>query len=372
MTRHRVVIDASNVFGGGGAQAAASFVDELHGMRESTEHVRRYPWLEDVDVRVSSAVLDNLHRPRTTYVRSERAPRPWSRRRTGGDFADVVFEVFGPVYRAIPGRRRITGFADGTSVLPEHANARGARARTRLAVRSRVSRFCFRRADRLVVESPFMAGVLARRWGWSPASITTVPNVLNSGFVRSLDLPAAPEVPQDVPTFCYITRAYPHKNLEVLGPAAEHLRRRWDVDVKWVLTLTAAEFAALSTSTRRASINVGPVAVDQLGSIYRACTGTVFTSLLETFSVTPLEAMAAGSSLVASDRDFVRDVAGEAAFYVDPLSPESVAAGVNAVLEDADRRARRQEFGLRTMERWPDARARAVAYADLIDAELHT
>jgi glycosyltransferase involved in cell wall biosynthesis len=370
MTGPQVMVDAANIVAGGGVQVAASLLDELVQMRSRPDQVDRYAWLQQLQAQASPLVVDNLNcEEALEWVSVEERPTPWSRRRSVGGI-DLVLEVFGPVYRAIPARRRITGFADGTSLLPEYAGVSGARASAKRTLRSRLSRRCFARADRIVVESPAVVGALRDRWGRDPAEVSVIPNTLNRVFAADATGPRRPDIPQDVATLCYVTRAYPHKNLGVLGSAAQILRTRWGIEVRYVLTLTAAEFSRLDQLTRVCSVNLGPLPIGQIPAVYRSCTGTVFTSLLESFSVSPLEAMACGSSLVASDRDFVRDVAGEAAFYVDPLSPISVAEGIRNMLQNGAERERRREIGFRKIERWPDAQARARAYAELVNAEL--
>jgi glycosyltransferase involved in cell wall biosynthesis len=369
MTPPRVVVDAGNVVRGGGIQVASSFLDEICRLRLEAEPGRTWPWLATAELRVSPEVLANMRHPdaRRTVVVDQRT-RPWSRKRPVAP-ADVVFEVFGPVYRSVPARRRITGFADATSLFPEYAAVEGPCSRTRLALRRRLSRWTFSRADTLVCESASIRDSLAERWGWPVERVHVVPNVLNGAFTApdiERDLPALDRIPRDRATFCYVTRAYPHKNLDVLGAAGDVLRTRHGVDVRFVVTLTDQELSQLSPSTRRQAVNLGPLEISHVPAVYRRCTGTVFTSLLECFSATPLEAMALGSPLVASDRGFVRDVAGDAARYVEPTSPDSVASGLLDVLQDERGRERRRNVGLVRIGGWPDAQDRTYEYLRII------
>ena len=127
---------------------------------------------------------------------------------------------------------------------------------------------------------------------------------------------------------------------------------------------------ALPADVRELSANVGPLRVGQLPALYRAADATIFPSLLESQSVTPLEALATSCPLAASDRPFVRSVVGEAAWYVDPHDPVSAAGAVQGLLTDRPERERRRRLGLDLMASWPTATDRAAAYLDLVSEEL--
>jgi glycosyltransferase involved in cell wall biosynthesis len=279
---------------------------------------------------------------------------------------DASFLLFGPDYGAPRARRRILGFADGTSLFPELARTSGRFTR----IRTRASRASFRRADLVVVEAPHVADELAVRWGLSRDRLRVVPNALNGVFADPASW-APVDLPDDgLPKLCFPTRSHPHKNLAVLGAAADRLRASYDLDVRFVLTLTGTEWYALDEGTRRACVNVGPVTVSQLPTLYRACQGAVFPSLLESFSVTPLEALATGTPLVASDRRFVRDLTQDAAWYFEPTRPDTLAEAVAQMLTSPDRRRALTEAGLEIATGWPSAHDRAVAYLRLVAEQL--
>lgn len=367
----RVLIDTSNLRAGGGLQVGSSLVDELAVL--ARDGLAPWSWFGSLKVEASKEVVENcvqdLSRLDVDVVVGtplRRLSRGPTRRKY-----DVSFTVFGPEYSFRRARRRIVGFADVTSLRPEFAQT-GASLGTRVrhAVRRRASRFLFRRADCLVVEAGHVADDLAERWGVSAGQVSIVPNVVNGAFAKR---PPRLELPEtSLATFCYPTRAYPHKNLGVLGAAAAYLKEASGAEVRFVLTLTPEEWRALSPETRLCSFNVGPLRVAQMPALYRACTGTVFPSLNECFSVTPLEALACRSPLVGSDRPFVREIAGPAARYFDPASPRSLAEAISDVLTDTLATQRRRDVGERIVAAWPDSADRARAYLDLIDEELRS
>ena len=72
---------------------------------------------------------------------------------------------------------------------------------------------------------------------------------------------------------------------------------------------------------------------DELVRLYRTAAALVFPSLYEGFGQPPLEAMACGCPVVAARAGALPEVCGDAARYVDPVSPESIAEGVADVLD---------------------------------------
>ncbi|MFH1148745.1 MAG: glycosyltransferase family 1 protein [Pseudomonadota bacterium] len=73
---------------------------------------------------------------------------------------------------------------------------------------------------------------------------------------------------------------------------------------------------------------------DSLAGLYRNAACFVYPSRYEGFGLPPLEAMACGCPVVVSNVTSLPEVCGEAAYYIDPLSVESIADGMHQVLTD--------------------------------------
>lgn len=81
---------------------------------------------------------------------------------------------------------------------------------------------------------------------------------------------------------------------------------------------------------------VMPGWVDEVDLPYLISGARIFTfpSFYEGFGIPILEAMACGTPVVCSDIPALREVAGEAAYFIDPYSVENIAEGINRVLSD--------------------------------------
>ncbi len=72
----------------------------------------------------------------------------------------------------------------------------------------------------------------------------------------------------------------------------------------------------------------------------------VFPSLYEGFGLPPIEAMACGCPVIASNTSSIPEVCGNAAIYIDPYNHNSIAEGITELIEDCKLRERMIELGL--------------------------
>jgi glycosyltransferase involved in cell wall biosynthesis len=71
-----------------------------------------------------------------------------------------------------------------------------------------------------------------------------------------------------------------------------------------------------------------------LPAIYNCASLLVFPSLYEGFGLPPLEAMACGCPVVASNIASITEICGDAVSYVDPNDIENIADGMRNLLTD--------------------------------------
>ena len=82
-----------------------------------------------------------------------------------------------------------------------------------------------------------------------------------------------------------------------------------------------------------------------LASYYRQATCLLFASLYESSGLPPIEAMACGCPVVASNIPALRERCGDAAIYCDPQDVQSIAAETERVMDDVALRRSLQELG---------------------------
>lgn len=172
---------------------------------------------------------------------------------------------------------------------------------------------------------------------------------------------AAPWIPPHRPTpyLLYVGDDEPRKNLGVL--LAAYARYRFGAASPLGLVL-AGSARAVAAGAR---IEPHP-APERLAALYRGAVALVHPSLYEGFGLTVLEAMSAGTPVIAARSPGVLEVCGDAARYADAGDPASFAA---AITEIADMPALREDLAQRGTRRSADfswaasARAHLAAYA---------
>lgn len=78
---------------------------------------------------------------------------------------------------------------------------------------------------------------------------------------------------------------------------------------------------------------------------YRNAACFVFPSFYESSGLPPIEAMACGCPVIASDIPALRERCGDAAIYCDPHNADSIASALERVMADGDLRTRLRALG---------------------------
>jgi glycosyltransferase involved in cell wall biosynthesis len=97
---------------------------------------------------------------------------------------------------------------------------------------------------------------------------------------------------------------------------------------------------------------VGSVPEKEKPALYSGATLFVFPSLYEGFGLPPLEAMACGTAVIASDRSSLPEIGGEGALLVDPDDVHGLARAMTSLMEDERRRRELAAKGLKQAQRF--------------------
>jgi glycosyltransferase involved in cell wall biosynthesis len=94
------------------------------------------------------------------------------------------------------------------------------------------------------------------------------------------------------------------------------------------------------------------VPVEDKPALYSGALFFAFLSLYEGFGLMPLEAMACGTPVLASDRSSLPEIVGNGGLLVDPADLDAVVAAMATLVQDSALRAHLRENGLTQASRF--------------------
>ncbi|OXX36933.1 hypothetical protein B9J90_06985 [Vibrio sp. V09_P4A23P171] len=360
----KILVNASNLHVGGGVQVAVSFITELsHILKEN-------PINADFSVIVSSSVKKSLSSEviyssfssfKEINVRgfflSESVKKEFSK-------YDVVFTVFGPLYSSIKSTKLITGFAQPWIAYPN--NLAFKRLSRLQKIKSRLYFFIkelyFKKSDVLIVEAEHVRKALQ---GKGYRNIFVVSNTVSSVFFNKNLWERIAYARSERFTLGFIGRNYEHKNLRILKSVNEMLLDN-GILCDFLFTLTPNEMKDAGFDTVKNFHTVGEISVNQCPSFYESIDAVIFPSLLECFSVTPIEAMVMNKLLIASNLPFVKDVCKDSANYFDPDDIVSIFNAIKGVIDNTENNESRINSAREIVGYIPSAKARAQSYLDIL------
>ncbi len=214
-------------------------------------------------------------------------------------------------------------------------------------------------ASAICTPSSWVANRVVDTFGVSPEKVWVIPSTWSNQPAKSNpDLLARLG---EEPLILYPAATHVHKNHLTLLDATERLRDRHP-GLTVVLT-GGSGTAEIAVTKRLAQINVnvlrlGRVEAPELATLLRRADVLAFPSRYEGFGLPLLEAMHAGTPVVAAHNSAIPEVVGDAAVLVDANDAASWADALDQILSDGALAGRLREAGL----------AQAQQYAPQISA----
>lgn len=232
------------------------------------------------------------------------------------------------------------------------------RDRTRFMLNKSLRKSC-KRADKIITVSQFSKQEIIKYLGVEKSKIVVMPN----GVDLSVFHPNYSE--QDI---CRVTQKYgipreyllylgtiePRKNLERLIQAYAQLKSEIPTAPKLVIAggngwLYESIYETVKIMSIESDvIFTGYINQEDLPILIKGAKIFLFPSLYEGFGMPPIEAMACGTPVIVSNAASLPEVVGDAAFFVDPFSADSIKESLKQLLYDEKKRF---ELSARGIER---------------------
>ncbi len=363
----KVIINATNLHVGGGVQVATSFIYSLYKMN-----------CKDITIACSTTVLSNLPKDfeqslfKDFIVLDVHGFSGFFNKKIERIFSgyDVCFTIFGPFYARVRSQKHICGFAQAWIAYPNNGvySRLSAADSLKNKLKFSIQNIFFKYYDKLVVEQEHVKNALINR-GYNGSSISVVSNCVSTIYDEKsqwaqMDFNYS-ELKYDI-TLGFIGRPYVHKNIEILEEVNRILINHFGFNVNFLFTFSELEMRALGFDKVDNFHTVGAINVNQCPNFYKSIDALVFPSLLECFSVSPIEALKTNTTVIASNYLFVREVCKDAAFYFDATDSQDIAKVINNAFLNQDMRNEKKLMGTKIVEELPTAKDRATSYLDII------
>jgi glycosyltransferase involved in cell wall biosynthesis len=212
--------------------------------------------------------------------------------------------------------------------------------------------------QRILAYSASAAEEIALEFGAPRDEIAVVRLGVDASFFASCDgrdaeIAAGLGLPERY--FFSVATDFPHKNLPCLLEAYALFRARWTDGTCPGLVLAGhltgsrgGLYQDRQLHNRGPGVRfLGPVSPDQLRVLYQRAQALVFPSLYEGFGLPPLEAMAAGTPVIAMPVSSVPEVGGDCVLYPDGLSSGALGRAMERLSHDDQLRSALRDRGLK-------------------------
>ena len=140
-----------------------------------------------------------------------------------------------------------------------------------------------------------------------------------------------------------LLKAVREANVPLVIAGQAFVKTNYDKNNPWNKSLSKAQKLA---SDNKKVMALGFVSDEDLACLYSGAQGFVMPSFYEGFGLPVLEAMQSGCPVICSDAGSLAEVAGDAAYFVDPKSVDSIRQGIERIFSDQDLRSRLAKAGL--------------------------
>lgn len=217
-------------------------------------------------------------------------------------------------------------------------------------------------ADKIITPTETVRRELCEHFKVAPEKVFAIPEAARECF-RPMEFADAESVRQRLGMggefLLAVGTIEPRKNLAVLISAFEEvLRSLPGSSLQLVIAggagwLSGPVFEAIAKSlvTNRILLT-DYLHDDDLRALYASCSAFIYPSLYEGFGLPPLEAMACGAPVIASDIPTFRETLDEAAHFFDPENSQQLSEAIIQVTRNQDLRQRLMSAGLQQAQKF--------------------
>ncbi len=370
------LLNLSTLQHGGSLQVAISLIEELKNHPNKLILLLSKPLQENLSPEILQNFNHHLIHPSPARSKQSREKIIFLISELSPAF---IFTLFGPAYikTSIP---HLMGIGDGWVTHADKLafSSLSLLEKIQMHLLCAYKKHYFKQATHWITEANISKQGAVKKFKISPEKITVIPNEISVFYKNYLNQePQLISISSSQPlNFFVFCSAYPHKNLKILIPTVLYLLEKNILNIRFHLTLPEQNkiYQKLSSQIKKNRlenyfINHGPIKSPDSPALYQNMDALLFPTLLETYSVTPLEAMAMGIPALISDIPAHRDLFTEdLVSFFNPLDPENIAHQIITLIENPEAAFQKQKNAKRWLKKiMSETAPRTQAFLNLIN-----
>ena len=172
----------------------------------------------------------------------------------------------------------------------------------------------------------------------------------------------------------YPTKYYPHKNVEILIDVAKEIAKK-KLPYKIYCTVDKAHHKNVSTIIKQIKkynlnqilIITGELSRSDFNELFEKSIAILMPTLLETYGIPYIEAIASNKIIFTSNLDFARVTCGDSAFYFDPFDASSIVSVIETAFNNTSSIVEKSNIGsklLKEQNSWSEIMTKINALID--------
>ncbi len=221
---------------------------------------------------------------------------------------------------------------------------------------SRYFRFFFpkfaRKAKKIITVSEYSKNDIHKVYGVPREKIKVIYNGSNDSY-KPIENIEKQEIrlkyTNGKPFFLFVGSLHPRKNVKRLIEAFEIVSKK-NSEIQLIIVGSAMwkdEKLPILKSIENRIVFTGHLDTSELTKVMASALALTYVPYFEGFGIPLVEAMYCGVPILAADATCLPEVAGDAAIYCDPFSPEEIANGMFCLLENENLRSDLKEKALK-------------------------
>lgn len=367
----KLLINGSNLSGGGGVQVALSFILEsrkfpgneyyILASNKLYEELKNEKFPSNYIFYTLSVLHSNPIKKIVSIYKIKKIEKQIQ--------PDSVFTIFGPAYWT-PKSPHLVGFALGHLIYPESPYFKSITLKERIyweAISLIKKIFLKKNSSFYHVETQDAKKRLAKYLNHNPEKIFVVSNTYNPYFDNfEVSKPfILPPKDKNEYRLLLLSTYYSHKNFEIINKVTEIFSAKNIKNIKFITTIDQNLFTSLFGEKNQYVINTGHIPSNLCPQLYFECDALFLPSLIECFSANYPEAMKMKRPILTSDLSFAHDICGDAAIYFDPLNANDIVEKIILLINNLNFSKDLVEKGMERLNKFDNSSIRTKKYLEI-------